>query len=78
MIPPMVAIARDVLDLAPEALFFNYANPMAPICRAVRTVTGANVIGLCSGTLDTWHYLAHSLGGHLPMRSLSLLAGSTT
>jgi alpha-galactosidase len=62
MIPPMVAIARDVLDLAPGALFFNYANPMAPICRAVRTATGANVIGLCTGTLDTWHYLARALG----------------
>ena len=29
MIPAMVAIARDVLDLCPHALFFNYANPMA-------------------------------------------------
>jgi alpha-galactosidase len=62
MIPPMVTIARDVLDLAPNALFFNYANPMAPICRAVRTATGANVIGLCIGTFETWHYLAHVLG----------------
>ena len=62
MIPPMVAIARDVLDLAPNALFFNYANPMAPICRAVRTATGANVIGLCIGTFETWHYLACALG----------------
>ena len=73
MIPPMVAIACDVLDLAPDALFFNYANPMAPICRAVRTVTGANVIGLCSGTYDTWHYLAHSLGE--PPEALSFSAG---
>jgi alpha-galactosidase len=61
MIPPMVAVARDVLDLAPDALFFNYANPMAPICRAVRTATGANVIGLCIGTFDTWHYLARAI-----------------
>ena len=73
MIPQMVAVARDVLDLAPEALFFNYANPMAPICHAVRTATGANVIGLCSGTLDTWHYLAHSLGE--PPEALSFSAG---
>jgi alpha-galactosidase len=61
MIPPMVAVARDVLDLAPDALFFNYANPMAPICRAIRLATGANVIGLCTGSFDTWHYLAHAL-----------------
>jgi alpha-galactosidase len=61
MIPQMVAVARDVLDLAPAALFFNYANPMAPICRAVRTATGANVIGLCIGTFETWDYLARTL-----------------
>ena len=33
MIPPMIEIAEDVLDLAPEALFFNYGNPMAAVCR---------------------------------------------
>jgi alpha-galactosidase len=73
MIPPMVAIARDVLDLAPEALFFNYANPMSPICRAVRTATGANVVGLCIGTFETWHYLAHALG--VTPEGLSFSAG---
>jgi alpha-galactosidase len=49
MVPAMVEIARDVLDLAPKALFFNYSNPMAVICRAVHKATGANVIGLCHG-----------------------------
>src|SRR5688572_3451660 len=29
MIPAMVDIACDVLELAPNALFFNYSNPMA-------------------------------------------------
>jgi alpha-galactosidase len=62
MIPPMIAIARDILELCPRALFFNYANPMAPICRAVRKETGADMIGLCIGTHDTWHYLANELG----------------
>ena len=32
MIPAMVAIAEDVLDLTPDALFFNYGNPMSPVC----------------------------------------------
>lgn len=73
MIPPMVAIAQDVLDLAPEALFFNYANPMAPVCRAVRTATGAKVIGLCIGTFETWHYLAEALGAS--PEALSFSAG---
>jgi len=49
MVPAMVEIARDVLDLAPNALFFNYSNPMAAICRAVYKATGANMVGLCHG-----------------------------
>jgi alpha-galactosidase len=57
MIPAMVEIASDVLDLAPEALFFNYSNPMGPICRGVRKATGAGVIGLCHGVTHTAEYL---------------------
>jgi len=61
-IPPAVAIARDVLDLAPGALYFNYTNPMAVLCRAIRKETGAEVIGLCTGVRDVGKYLAHALG----------------
>jgi alpha-galactosidase len=61
MIPPMVAIARDVLDLAPNALFFNYGNPMAPVCRAVRKATGAEMVGLCHGVHHVSQYLAAAL-----------------
>jgi alpha-galactosidase len=69
MIPAMVDITRDVLDLAPDALFFNYANPMSVICRAVRKATGAPVVGLCHGTIDTARLLARLL--EVPLRSLS-------
>lgn len=58
MIPAMVAIARDVLELCPSALFFNYGNPMTAVCRAIRKATGANVVGLCHGVLGTAQYLA--------------------
>jgi alpha-galactosidase len=61
MIPAMVDIAHDVLDLAPDALFFNYGNPMAPVCRAVRKATGARVVGLCHGVFDVGKYLARVL-----------------
>lgn len=61
MIPAMVDIARDVLDLAPDALFFNYGNPMAPVCRAIRRATGAPVVGLCHGVRAVAHYLARAL-----------------
>ena len=61
MIPAMVAIARDVLELAPKALFFNYSNPMTPVCRAIRKATGAKVTGLCHGVNEVAKYLAESL-----------------
>jgi len=62
MIPAMVAVARDVLDLCPDALLFNYGNPMAPVCRAVRKATGAEVVGLCHGVMGVARYLAKALG----------------
>jgi alpha-galactosidase len=62
MIPAMVDIAADVLDLAPDALLFNYGNPMAPVCRAVRKATGAKVVGLCHGVIAVARYLAEALG----------------
>ena len=69
MIPSMVAIAEDVLDVCPAALFFNYGNPMAPVCRAVRKATGAEVVGLCHGVFFTGHYLASQLGCKSPALS---------
>ena len=62
MIPAMVAIAKDVLDLAPGALFFNYGNPMGPVCRAVRKATDAKMVGLCHGVFHVAHFLAATLG----------------
>jgi len=72
MIPPMVAIARDVLDLAPEALFFNYGNPMTPVCRAIRKATGAKVVGLCHGVIEVARYLAEAL--EAPLSALDYTA----
>jgi alpha-galactosidase len=65
MIPAMVEIAEDVLRLAPEALFFNYSNPMSPVCRGIRKATGANVIGLCHGVHSVARYLAEEIGADL-------------
>ena len=72
MIPAMVAIARDVLDLAPDALFFNYGNPMTPVCRAIRKATGANVVGLCHGVIEVARYLAGALD--VPIQALDYTA----
>jgi len=58
MIPSMIDIAKDILDLCPDAWFFNYGNPMTAVCRAVRKATGANIIGLCHGVMHVARYLA--------------------
>jgi alpha-galactosidase len=62
MVPPMVAIAKDVVELAPRALFLNYANPMGVVCRAVRKETKAEMVGLCSGVWGIGNQLARFLG----------------
>ena len=62
MIPAMVAIAEDVLDLCPDALFFNYGNPMTAVCRGIRKATGAHVVGLCHGVIDVARFLARFIG----------------
>ncbi len=61
-IPPMLEIARDVAQLCPQAHFFNYANPMACICRAVNKATPARLVGLCHGVQETLRYLCHFIG----------------
>lgn len=62
MVQAMVDIARDVVDLCPEARFLNYANPMTVICWAVRKVTGAEVVGLCIGVFHVIGSLAQFIG----------------
>jgi alpha-galactosidase len=69
MIPDMVDIARDVIDLAPDALFFNYANPMSAVCRGVIKATGVKMTGLCHGVIDTARWLSKLLD--VPLASLS-------
>ena len=48
-VPVMVEVARDVVSLAPDALFFNYSNPMTANVMAMTTHAGASVVGLCHG-----------------------------
>jgi alpha-galactosidase len=70
-IPPMLDIANDVHWLAPGAVFFNYANPMAAICRAVNKATPQRLIGLCHGVQGTHRYLASFLD--VPVEETAIL-----
>ncbi len=74
MIPALVAIARDVGALCPQALFINYSNPMTANCWAVRQATGVNVTGLCHGVFHVQEELAAFIGAP-PQEVTALAAG---
>ena len=61
-VPELVAIARDVADLAPGAQLVNYSNPLTANVRAVTAETGVPTIGLCHGTAHTLAKLNADLG----------------
>jgi len=70
-VPVMVAIARDVVELAPAALFFNYSNPMTANVMAMTSLGGADVVGLCHGMHHVQRELADYI--HAPFGETSTL-----
>ena len=61
--PVLVDIARDIADLAPDAFFFNYSNPMTANVMAIAKYTGARqVVGLCHGLSHVQRHLAAFIG----------------
>ena len=61
-VPELVAIARDMEDLCPDAWLFNYTNPLTPLVRAVQKTSPVKCAGLCHGVLHTREAIAHDLG----------------
>lgn len=60
--PVLVDIARDVVELAPDAFFFNYSNPMTANVMAMAKWAGADAVGLCHGMHHVQHHLAAFIG----------------
>jgi alpha-galactosidase len=62
-IPVLVAIAREMTELCPEAMLLNYANPMAMLPWAVWEGTDLErAIGLCHSVQNTHEQLAALVG----------------
>jgi alpha-galactosidase len=62
-IQPIVEIAADVAELCPDAVFLNYTNPMAMICRTIQTLyPQLRFVGLCHSVQETAMMLAKWLG----------------
>ena len=62
-IPVLIDIIRDMEELCPDALFLNYANPMAACCLALGRVSHqVQFIGLCHGVQTTLDLISGYVG----------------
>lgn len=61
-IPALLDIAKDMRELCPNAILFNYANPMAMCCWALGRVPGLQFVGLCHGVQTTMDLIASYVG----------------
>jgi alpha-galactosidase len=57
--PLVVAIARDIERMAPDAVMFIMTNPEDRLAYAVRAYTSVDAIGYCDGL---WDFRDHVLG----------------
>jgi alpha-galactosidase len=60
--PVMVALAREMEKLCPQAILINYANPMAMVCWAVQRATRIQSVGLCHSVQGTAWQLSRYMG----------------
>ena len=74
IIPPILAICADVLEICPQAWIFNYSNPMSRICTTVhRAFPTLKFVGLCHEIGSLPMYLPRVLG--VPYEALEVRAG---
>jgi alpha-galactosidase len=62
VLPPAVELAREMEESCPDAVLFNYSNPMTALCRAVTRETSVQTVGLCHGIDGTLRTLASFVG----------------
>ena len=60
--PAMRDTLKDMDELCPGALYFNYTNPMAGLCLAMNQVSGRRIYGFCHSVQGTAGQLADYLG----------------
>jgi alpha-galactosidase len=64
-VPVLLDMAKDMEQMAPNALHINYANPMAMNCWGLNRATSIKTVGLCHSVPLTAQDLCHDLG--IPM-----------
>ncbi|MCL6629244.1 MAG: alpha-glucosidase/alpha-galactosidase, partial [Armatimonadetes bacterium] len=69
-IPVMLSICEDIEKYCPDAIFLNYTNPMAMLCRAMQWQhPKLTISGLCHSVQGTAHMLANWIGA--PMEEVT-------
>ena len=71
-IPVMLDICKDIERYCPNAIFLNYTNPMAMLCRAMQGQSKVQVTGLCHSVQGTAQMLANWIGA--PMNEITFLS----
>ncbi|HET7474089.1 MAG TPA: alpha-glucosidase/alpha-galactosidase [Candidatus Limnocylindrales bacterium] len=61
-IPVVLGIVRDIEDVAPDAVFLNYTNPMSMLVWAVAARSRIPTVGLCHSVYWTVRSLAEYVG----------------
>jgi alpha-galactosidase len=74
IIPPILEICGDVMQICPEATVMNFSNPMSRICTTVhRKYPDLKLVGLCHEINSLKHHLPRILG--VPYEALETVAG---
>ena len=63
--PAMMEICRDIEKYCPDAIFLNYTNPMAMLCRLMQKESNVTVTGLCHSVQGTAEMLARWIGADM-------------
>jgi len=63
--PDMMDICRDIEKYCPNAVFLNYTNPMAMLCRLMQGESNITVTGLCHSVQGTASMLAGWIGADM-------------
>jgi len=63
--PAIMDICRDIEKYCPNAVFLNYTNPMAMLCRLMQGESKITVTGLCHSVQGTAEMLARWIGADM-------------
>ncbi len=73
IVPPILEICRDAMDICPDAWIFNFSNPMTSITTTVhRAFPGIHFVGMCHEIASLERYLPSIL--NKPFEEMELYA----